>query len=261
MIPINQLLFRSRQFLYHWLRAVDAHSLHAPFSYKFYQQVIQAPVSPCLEPLQEHRRKIFQDRKVIQVLDLGTGKDRKSPRTIGEIVRSSHNPKVARMLFNLVRFSSAQNILELGTNLGLTTQHLALAAPQGRILTMEACPELSNEARKSFQHLGLYHIELVQGSIDSQLLAALKELGTLDLLFLDANHRYEATCKYFETCLKFIHARSVMVIDDIHWSSQMTKAWNEIIQNQKVTLSLDLFQVGILFFDPELKKDHLILEF
>ena len=93
------------------------------------------------------------------------------------------------------------------------------------------------------------------------MLPVLKDLGQLDLLFLDANHRYQATLTYFNTSLKFIHKRSVMIIDDIHWSSQMTKAWNEIIQNQRVTLSLDLFQAGVLFFDPELKKEHLLLEF
>ena len=261
MTSIAQPLFRGQQFLHHWLRAVDAHSLHAPFSYKFYTEVIKAPHNDLLKPLQKLRAKVLKDKGELQVTDLGAGDNRPTTRVIGHLARTSHRPKVARMLYRLVQFTGAQNILELGTNLGLTTQHLALASPAGRIITIEACPQLCKQAQKYFQQLGLGHIELIQGDIDEKLMAALNDMGQLDLLFLDANHRYEATRKYFNTSVKFIHPGSVMVLDDIHWSPGMSRAWNEIIEHQAVTLSLDLFQVGILFFNPELKKDHLILEF
>ena len=80
---------------------------------------------------------------------------------------------------------------------------------------------------------------------------ALQEIGRLDYLFVDGNHRKEPTLRYFEECLKRAHEKSVFVFDDIHWSKEMELAWEEIKKHPQVTLSLDLFFFGVVFFRKE----------
>jgi len=45
-----------------------------------------------------------------------------------------------------------------------------------------------------------------------------------------------------------------VILDDIHWSREMNAAWKKIIANKQVTVSIDTFQWGLIFFRKEQKK-------
>jgi hypothetical protein len=77
---------------------------------------------------------------------------------------------------------------------------------------------------------------------------------------MDANHHYEPTLKYFNWLLPVIHSMSIIIMDDIHYSAEMEKAWEEIKNHEQVHASIDLFRCGILFFDPSLNKQHVVLQ-
>ncbi len=48
-------------------------------------------------------------------------------------------------------------------------------------------------------------------------------------------------------------------MDDIHWSEEMEHAWQQVLQYNDVSLTVDLFQVGVVFFDKSLSKSHHVL--
>lgn len=75
---------------------------------------------------------------------------------------------------------------------------------------------------------------------------------------MDANHRYEPTMSYFDLLMKRLNEKSIVVVDDIHWSEEMEKAWTELKNNQLVYGSVDLFRCGLLFFDPDLNRQHFV---
>src|SRR5690606_30753422 len=80
-----------------------------------------------------------------------------------------------------------------------------------------------------------------------------------DLMFIDGDHNGERTVSYFESLLKNIHNNSIVILDDIYWSKDMTEAWQKIIKDEKVTVSIDTFQWGIIFFRKEQPKQHFII--
>ncbi|RKX17359.1 MAG: class I SAM-dependent methyltransferase, partial [Candidatus Zixiibacteriota bacterium] len=82
-----------------------------------------------------------------------------------------------------------------------------------------------------------------------------------DFVFIDGNHRYNATLDYFKKLKILTHSNSILVFDDIHWSSDMQQAWQTITADKSVTLSLDIFQFGIVFFKKELSKQHFVLRY
>ena len=60
----------------------------------------------------------------------------------------------------------------------------------------------------------------------------------------------------FNLGLEKKHHHSVFVFDDINWNEEMQKAWQEIKDHPEVTISLDLFYVGIIFFRKEQQQEH-----
>ena len=84
----------------------------------------------------------------------------------------------------------------------------------------------------------------------------LKEHNQLDFVFFDGNHKKKPTLSYFKQCLEVAHEDSIFIFDDIYWSTEMTEAWQEIKKHPKVTLSIDCFEMGIVFFKKEQAKEH-----
>ena len=84
----------------------------------------------------------------------------------------------------------------------------------------------------------------------------------INLAFIDGNHRKEPTLHYFSELLKKSTNDSIFIFDDIHWSSEMEEAWNLIQQHDSVTLTVDLFFIGLVFFSTDFKvKQHFTIRF
>ncbi len=257
-------LFPVFQFIRYWLYKVNEHSLHSPFLYRFYTEVIKADGKTGFEPLERLRKNLLNSQESLSVLELGAGSrvDNGSTRKVADIARHASTPSsFSRLLYRIIKQQNFSIILELGTSLGQNTLYLQQACPNGEIYTLEGSPEIATLAQQHFDMLGASNIHLVQGNIDDTLRPTLEKLNEVDLAYLDANHRYEPTLRYFEQILPKLHEQSVLVLDDIHWSQEMNAAWIELKDHPRVTLSLDLFEGGLLFFNPELKKEHYVLDF
>jgi predicted O-methyltransferase YrrM len=170
--------------------------------------------------------------------------------------------KFSQLLFRTANFYQPINTLELGTSLGITTAYLASANANNKVMTMEGAKEVSAIARRNFQQLQLKNIEIVEGDFDSNLSSVLNNISSIDFAFVDGNHRKEPTIKYFEQLLSKTTNNSILVFDDVHWSKEMEEAWEYIKQHSSVTLSIDLFFIGIVFFRHEqLEKQHFSIRF
>jgi len=188
---------------------------------------------------------------------------KENTRKVCDIARASLKPKrFGQLLFRIVDHYSPANILELGTSLGITTAYMAAANEQSKVVTMEGAATVAAVARKNFAKLGLQNIRLVEGNFDETLAATVQQMGSIDLAFVDGNHRYEPTLRYFRELLPAMHEYSILIFDDIHWSKEMEQAWAEIQRDPAVTLSIDLFFIGLVFFRKEQKvKQHFTIRF
>ena len=122
-------------------------------------------------------------------------------------------------------------------------------------ITIEGCSETSRIASQMFHKYKLSNIQLKVGLFED-ILPDLVQECIFDLIFIDGNHTKSATLKYFNLCLDAIHNNSVVILDDIHWSVEMEEAWEEIKKHAKVTVTIDTFQWGIVFFRKEQMKEH-----
>jgi predicted O-methyltransferase YrrM len=255
-----QILSLAYHFLLYRFRSFRLHGVHSPFVFDLYEHVIRHDGQyfsyPQIEAL---RKQLLKNEKVIQVTDLGAGSrtGATSTRQIRAIAATAAKPaKYAQLLFRLVNHFQPRTVLELGTSLGLTTAYLAMGRRQSQVITFEGCPNLAAEASRSFRQLRLHNIRQVTGHLDDTLPATLQALPAVDMVYFDGNHRYEPTMRYFEACLAKRTEDSVFVIDDIYWSPEMVRAWRSICRHPEVTLSIDLFQLGLIFFRRKQPKQH-----
>ena len=162
-------------------------------------------------------------------------------------------------LHRIIRHFGHAHVVELGTSLGLNALYLATAGAQ--VTTFEGAPEVAGIARNVFAQQSAARIRLMEGDITQTLPAYLASAGKVDLAFVDANHRYEPTVRYFQQLLQKVHDRSMLIFDDIHYTPGMQQAWEEIRKHPLVYGSADLYRCGILFFDPSLNKQHVVLQY
>jgi len=163
------------------------------------------------------------------------------------------------LLYRLAADLKPLNIIELGTCLGITTVYLQNASPKAKVYSLEGSPETAAVALETFQKAGLTNIAEITGNFDDTLPGVIKELDQLDFVFVDGNHQRDATLKYFEWCLPKVHEDTMLIFDDIYWSEGMKEAWSVIKAHPRVTVTVDLFWIGLVFFKKgQAKEDFLV---
>lgn len=257
---MSPLLFKAYHWFAHRLKSIHLHGIHSPFVFHLHQDIFKEKAKYyAFDAIESIRAKLILTDKVIEVKDLGAGSQfsRGNKRSIRSIAQQSlKRPKEAQLLFQLVQTFKPKTILELGTSLGLSTAYMAKAAPSAKITTIEGCPQTAKVAMLNLKKLNIENVKVLNGAFDDHLEPALNDLHSLDFFFIDGNHTEAATLRYFNACLPYLNENSVVVFDDIYWSKGMINAWNKIRLNNKVTISIDLFEMGILFFKRDQAKEH-----
>jgi predicted O-methyltransferase YrrM len=253
----------AKDYLLHRIRGKSRHGLHSPFVYRLVDEVIyDNKYKDIYNEIESIRTRLLSDNQVITVTDLGAGShvNNNKQKKISDIARNALKPpKLAQLLYRLVNDLQPRNIIELGTCLGTTSLYLQNAAPKAQLFTLEGCPETAGVAKDVFREAGLNDIKQLIGNFDDTLPGVVTGLDQLDFVFVDGNHQKDATLKYFEWCLPKVNENTLLVFDDIYWSEGMKEAWDIIKAHPQVTVTVDLFWIGLVYFkEGQVKEDFLI---
>ena len=227
--------------------------VHSPFVFSFITDV-KNEKNPyyAYTPIEQIRQNLLNDKTLLHTTDYGTGGSR--TRSVSDIAKKSlKSRKQAQLLFRMVRAYQPAVIFDLGTCLGTTTLYLAQGNKQATVHSFEGCPQTASIAQTNFSNAKCSNIQLHIGNLDDTLPQVLQQIDGLDFVFFDANHQKQPTLQYFNQCIAKANKNGIFVFDDIHWSEGMEQAWKIVKQHPKVTTSIDLYHMGILFFNPELK--------
>jgi predicted O-methyltransferase YrrM len=259
-------LFIVKEYIQYWLKALNRHGVHSPFVYAFNDEVIADQRDfYAFGMIENFREKLYQNKTKITIQDFGAGSHHTASnvRTVSSIARlagrSHHHGK---LLFKMVNYYGAKNILELGTSMGLGTSYLAFANTDARVISIEGSQAVAAQASKHFAQLGLQNIIQIVGNFDTVLQKTIEENPAFDFVFVDGNHQYLPTVNYFNMLIEKVAEEAIIVFDDIHWSEGMKKAWLEICADNRVKLSIDVFQFGIIFINKDFKeKQHFVIKY
>ncbi|WP_293312749.1 O-methyltransferase [Pedobacter sp. UBA5917] len=252
-------------YLKHRLTAKSRHGTHSPFVYKLADEVIYDFTDKSeYKNIEDQRKKLFNDDSIITVTDLGAGSHLNKNRTkkVSQIAKNAlKSPRLAKLIYRLAKNTRPKSAIELGTCLGITTAYLAKTDPATEIITIEGCPQTAEVAKKNFEALNLDNIELHVGNFDLILPDIIAKQPSLDFVYIDGNHRKDATLNYFKWCLPKVNEDSLLIFDDIYWSQGMKEAWAEIKNHPDVTVTVDLFWIGLVYFKKGQAKEHFKLKF
>ena len=265
----NVYLYRISSWLKHHLTAwnTGGEGVHSPYLFEWVRMVMSdRHAYRVWNEIEKVRTQMLKSEQVIDFVDYGSGLKQSGEQVIDErkvknIAKGSlAKAKYAQMLFRLVNWLGHQlregdkglTIVELGTSLGVTTAYLAGVDTRDKVYTYEGCEAVANIAKENWKVLGMNNIACFIGAIDEEVLQS--GLERVDVAFVDANHTYEASMMYFDVLAQKVHEKSVVVMDDIHHSEEMERAWKDICADERVTSTIDLYQMGLVFFDKHYWK-------
>jgi predicted O-methyltransferase YrrM len=239
----------------------SGHGVHSPFVFDFIINVLKDKTKyDNYSKIEEQRKKLLSNSTIIEVEDFGAGSSvmKSNKRAVKNIARTSLKPKkYAQLLYRIAQYYKPATIIELGTSLGITTAYLASGNLQSKLYTCEGSANIATIAQHNFDVLQLKNIELIQGDFNQTLRPLLPTINKIDLAFIDGNHRKEPTLAYFSQLLNSSKSSTILVFDDIHWSAEMEAAWTAIQSHPAVTLTIDLFFIGIVCINNDFKvKQH-----
>ncbi|WP_291108348.1 O-methyltransferase [Flavobacterium sp. UBA6195] len=259
------MLQQIKSYLKFLLNSKNEHGVHSPFVFDLVTKCFYDTTKyPEYEVLKSYRKSLLENKNTIEVTDFGAGSRvfKSNTREISKIAQTAGiTPKNAEFLFRIVRYFQPKSILEIGTSLGLATSALSLGNKNSDIITLEGCPNTQKQAQIQLQgqNSNFQNVEFVNTEFSSYFKTLNLSPITHHLIYFDGNHSKKATLDYFEALLPTISNDSVWIFDDIHWSSDMEEAWEIIKNHPKVSVTIDTFQWGIVFFRAEQEKEHFII--
>ncbi len=253
------ILFRFKKYLSYLQKAKTKYYLHSPFVYHFYLNVLECENDNQIQAILSLREKLRSDNSILKAEDFGTGS--LLSKTVADIEKKvAVRHKYGVLLYRLVNYFKSLNIIEIGTSIGLSSSYMALANANASLISLEGSNEIAEAAKQNHASLQIKNVEVVAGNFNETLSSTLQQLASVDLVFFDGNHTKAATLSYFQQCISKSTEDSSFVFDDIYWSKDMSEAWEEIKQDARVRLTIDVYQFGICFFRKEkLAKENFVL--
>ena len=244
-------------------RGPRGYGLHSPFVFEFNRNVLNCRSEyPEYREILIFRKSLAVNRKEIRVSGHGAGSLVFSSlsRKVSEIAgNSASSPETGKLLFRLARHLNPDVIIELGTSVGFGTFCLARGAHQAKVYSLEACPQQIKIAGEGIRKAGVRNVRLIEGTFDNRLPELLNEVQKADLVYFDGDHARQSVLRQYSVCLRSAGPGTVFVIGDIHWSDGMEEAWKIMCSDPGVSLSVDLFYCGLLFFRKGMAKQHYVL--
>ena len=148
-----------------------------------------------------------------------------------------YREKVNKLLFRLVNHFRPSTLVEVGEGNGDSFRYLC-------------------EPRSSMVSVSLRGVE--KEKMMERLKQDLESLGKVDFLHIGPTPYY---IEVFECVFPYLHDGSCLVIGDIYASKEREAWWKALTNDERVRISFDLYDIGILLFEKKRFKQNYTVNF
>ena len=251
--------FQIKSYFFFLLKSTNKHGVHSPFVFNLVTKCFnQKTTKEKLNQFLLYKKSLLTQKEMIKVTDFGAGSQvfKSNLRAVSKISKvAGISTKKASILIRCVAYFKPDAILEIGTSLGMGTYALSLGNPKANIISLEGCPETAKIAANQLKKFNINSVKIKIGDFKDTL-PRITQKNTFDIIYFDGNHQQKPTLHYFEWCLQSANNDSIFIFDDIHWNDEMEKTWKQIKNHPKVTVTIDIFYMGFVFFRKEQQKEH-----
>jgi predicted O-methyltransferase YrrM len=241
------LFHKISSFFYFLIKSKNEHGVHSPFVFDLITSCFyKKKNNEDLDVFLNYKKELLKNSLLLEITNLSF---------FSNLLISN---KRVRLLINTLQYLNIDSILEIGTFIGDRTAALASTKENLKITTLEENEQISTIISKLFKKYHFKNIQIVTGSYDKTLPQALNNNNN-DFIYFKGKNIDETTLKYFEFSLTYIHNDSVILFENIHSDKKSEKIWNHIKNNKKVTVTIDTFLWGFVFFRKEQEKEHFII--
>ena len=161
--------------------------------------------------------------------------------------------KQSRLLYRMVRYFEPDSVVSFGHMSALNATAMALGHMQTRVYL-----EQSETFLETLNSMGVVNVNLIQPEeFDS---GRFRRLNT-GFVFFSRDSFEEDTWDYLTDCLNYKSSDSIFVFEGIHHNRDMEDAWEEIKENEDVSVTFDLYCVGVVFFREGIEKQDFVLKY
>lgn len=241
--------------IYRSIRYRKGFGIHSPFVFNLITKVIEERCSYySFNDIELFRKQLLLMEEQITYPDR-LQQEKKKSRPISEIIaREAIRPKHGALLFRLTNHFKSRQILQLGPAMGLSTLYLTSYATGLNCIALENVPEFAHIARQTFEKLAYNPIDLRVGNYKDLLPQALQDMDSVDFVFFNTLYEQQNNLWLFNECVKHVHNDTVFVFEGIQASRKMRAFWQEVRVHPEVIVTIDLFSMGIVFFNKKLHK-------
>ena len=251
------LFFQLFSYLSYSFRAKGLHRIHSPFVYQLITRCIKMAAKTRFNDIEALRQDLRSNHELIEVADFKNQTSR--IRRISRIaITSPTERKFSSFLYHLANYLNAESAMETGTSLGINTLYLAKSNLKS-VTTIERSQIMALLARNNISTISK-KIRVVNGDIYKVLEEEIAR-SKPDFYFLNADHRSSAIAFCIDLILRHTPRTKCVIIYDIYRSKDMKEIWQQLIQDPRFPLSIDLFQAGLIFPNVEMPKQHFTLYF
>jgi len=235
-------------YLNYYFAANTKYQVHSPFVFEFLSDIFEDDrFYHFFGVIENYRRNLLgtSDKLLIN----------QSEKTINQLAKKlSIEPKVGEILFKTVHKYKPDTLLELGDSLGISALYQATPNPHVPLLTLAANTTLGNAAGNYFKRLGTRNIQVLAGDFSKNISTAIQQLNSVEQLFFNGFWGKTATLSYFEACLAAMPSNAIFIFRSPYASKDTQTFWETIKKHEKVRLSIDIYDLGFLFFRSEQKE-------
>jgi predicted O-methyltransferase YrrM len=246
--------------LYRRMRYRKGHGVHSPFVFNLITKVIEESLPFYrFNEIEMERRKLHDCLEKLSYTDKRGVKEKKHTATVSAIVgQEAIKQKQGMLLFRLANYFKYKKILQIGTGVGISTLYLTSYNSDIQCISLEAVPAFADIAKRFLDSEMQATVAIHVGEYQQLLPEALTALQQVDMVYFKSKREQAHTIALFEQVLPHIHSNTCIVFDGIKATQQMRQVWKTICNHPQVTVTVDLYSMGIVFFDPKLHKRNYI---
>ncbi|MDR1879743.1 MAG: class I SAM-dependent methyltransferase [Tannerellaceae bacterium] len=183
-------------------------------------------------------------------------------KAVGRLVRrEAVDPKRGALLFRIAHYFKVRNIVQIGSCMGLSTLYLTSYNGGLRCVVLERVPAYASVSRQVYDEAARTPVDLRVGDCKALLPEALIELERVDLVYVHTLFEENDMEWLFNACLKYVHTRTICIFDGIKATAGMRKFWKTVCAHPDVTVTVDLYSMGVVFFDRKWHKRNYTVYF
>jgi predicted O-methyltransferase YrrM len=227
--------------LYRKIRYRKGFGVHSPFVYNLITKVIEEKgMYYSFEEIENFRRQLLRNDELSRIT-----------------ARETQSAAYGALLFRIVNFFKCRNVIEIGSSTGVMGLYLGMASR-----TRCNC-HLLDERRGFAQRIeqfalayNLNKLKYIEGDYKETIPQLCANSPAADLLFINHLPETMTGSELMRLCSPLIGKQSILILDNINRNKEMHKVWQTLKQDPQSRVIVDLYALGMVFFDNRLPKRY-----